>query len=168
MNKCELIKQHLSTLSLHELLRYRLKLCTSETNEDIELDISDLFKYPTRLETSYFDNWNKDLLKSLFHKLEDNDVDINAENNQGIDDYVSHESGLHKTGFHAIGLNNRDFNEGVTVTQLDEKITNLLSQKVFSDKDKRTLDMFDNFLASTNSHKVTMIHSSFHRKIEHL
>ena len=65
MNKSQLIKEHLSNLSLYELLRYRLKLCTGEPNEDIELDISDLFKYPARLETSYSDNWQKDLHKSL-------------------------------------------------------------------------------------------------------
>jgi hypothetical protein len=71
MNKSQLIKEHLSNLSLYDLLRYRLKLCTGEPNEDIELDISDLFKYPARLETSYFDNWQKDLHKALYLKLED-------------------------------------------------------------------------------------------------
>jgi hypothetical protein len=71
MNKSQLIKDHLSKLSSYELLRYRLKLCTGEPNEDIELDISDLFKYPARLETSYFDNWQKDLHKALYLKLED-------------------------------------------------------------------------------------------------
>jgi hypothetical protein len=69
MNKSQLIKEHLSNLSLYELLKYRLKLCTGEPNEDIELDISDLFKYPARLETSYSDNWQKDLHKYLYLKL---------------------------------------------------------------------------------------------------
>jgi len=70
MNKCELIKQHLSQLNLHELLKYRLLLCSGEPNENIELDVIDLFKYPARLETSYFDNWQKDILKALFRSLE--------------------------------------------------------------------------------------------------
>jgi hypothetical protein len=70
MNKREFIKQHLSQLNLRELLRYRLLLCSSGPWEDIELDITDLFKYPARLETSYFDNWHKDVLKALFKKLE--------------------------------------------------------------------------------------------------
>lgn len=70
MNKREFIKQHLSQLSLRELLKYRLLLCSSGPWEDIELDITDLFKYPARLETSYFDNWHKDVLKALFKKLE--------------------------------------------------------------------------------------------------
>jgi hypothetical protein len=70
MNKRELIKNHLSQLSLSELLRYRLLFCIGELNEDIELDITDLFKYPARLQTSYLDNWQKDALKALFLKLE--------------------------------------------------------------------------------------------------
>lgn len=70
MNKREFIKQHLSQLSLRELLKYRLLLCSSGPWEDIELDITDLFKYPARLESSYFDNWHKDVLKALFKKLE--------------------------------------------------------------------------------------------------
>ncbi|MFT4775871.1 MAG: hypothetical protein ACI9B7_000236 [Oleispira sp.] len=71
MKKSQLIKEHLSKLSAYELLRYRLKLCTGEPNENIELDISDLFKYPARLETSYFDNWQKDLNRALYLVLED-------------------------------------------------------------------------------------------------
>ncbi|MFQ3190373.1 MAG: hypothetical protein ACI936_001504 [Paraglaciecola sp.] len=70
MNKRELIKQHLTVLNLQQLLRYRLLLCSGEPNEDLELDISDLFKHPTRLETSYLDNWQQDVLKSLFRHLQ--------------------------------------------------------------------------------------------------
>jgi len=43
MKKRELIKQHLSQLNLQELLRYRLLFCTGEPNEDLELNITDLF-----------------------------------------------------------------------------------------------------------------------------
>lgn len=70
MKKRELIKQHLSQLNLQELLKYRLLLCSGELNEDLELDITDLFKYPKRLETSYFDNWQKDVLKTLFRCID--------------------------------------------------------------------------------------------------
>lgn len=70
MNKRELIKQHLTALNLQQLLRYRLLLCSGEPNEDLELDISDLFKHPTRLETSYLDNWQQDVLRSLFRHLQ--------------------------------------------------------------------------------------------------
>lgn len=70
MNNRQLIKHHLIGLPLHELLRYRLLFCVSQPNEDIELDINDLFKYPTRLETSYVDNWLKDILRALFIKLD--------------------------------------------------------------------------------------------------
>jgi hypothetical protein len=70
MNKFELIKQHLSQLNLQDLLKYRLLLCSGEPNENIELDVIDLFKYPARLETSYFDNWQKDVLKALFLSFE--------------------------------------------------------------------------------------------------
>jgi hypothetical protein len=66
MKKRELIKQHLSQLNLKELLKYRLLFCSSEPTEDLELDITDLFKCPTRLKTSYVDNWQKDVLKALF------------------------------------------------------------------------------------------------------
>jgi hypothetical protein len=34
MNKSQLIKEHLSKLSAYELLRFRLKLCNGEPNED--------------------------------------------------------------------------------------------------------------------------------------
>ncbi len=71
MNKRGLIKYHLSQLSLRELLRYRLLLCSGEPNENIELDVVDLFKYPARLETSYFDNWQRDVLKTLFCLLDE-------------------------------------------------------------------------------------------------
>jgi hypothetical protein len=70
MKNRELIKQHLSQLNLQELLKYRLLLCSGELNEDLELDITDLFKYPKRLETSYFDNWQKDVLKTLFRCID--------------------------------------------------------------------------------------------------
>ena len=71
MNKRELIKHHLSQLSVRELFSYRLLLCSGEPNENIELDVIDLFKYPARLQTSYFDNWQKDVLKALFRSLEE-------------------------------------------------------------------------------------------------
>ena len=71
MNKRELIKHHLSQLNLRELLSYRLLLCSGEPNENIELDVIDLFKYPARLQTSYFDNWQKDVLKALFRSLKE-------------------------------------------------------------------------------------------------
>ncbi|MEP7705935.1 hypothetical protein [Paraglaciecola sp. 25GB23A] len=70
MNNRQLIKHHLIGLSLHELLRYRLLFCASQSNEDIELDIKDLFKHPGRLQTSYVDNWLKDILRALFIKLD--------------------------------------------------------------------------------------------------
>ncbi|MFT4609114.1 MAG: hypothetical protein ACJA1S_000898 [Cellvibrionaceae bacterium] len=124
MKKSQLIKEYLSKLSLYELLRYRLKLCTGEPNEDIELDISDLFKYPTRLETSYYDNWQKDLFKSLYLTLE---------------------------------------GEFDTAQELNKRIEGLFSEKRFSEKDERTLTMFDNFLASLKSSNVTFIYSSLKR-----
>ena len=71
MNKRVLIKHHLSQLNLRELLSYRLLLCSGEPNENIELDVIDLFKYPARLQTSYFDNWQKDVLKALFRSLKE-------------------------------------------------------------------------------------------------
>jgi hypothetical protein len=129
MKKRELIKQHLSSLNINELLRYRLLLCSGEQNEDLELDISDLFKYPARLETSYVDNWQKDVLKFLFRYLED---------------------------------------EFESPRQLDEKIADVLSKKMFSEKDNRTLNMFESFLASMQSSNVVMIHSSLHRKLDKL
>jgi hypothetical protein len=129
MKKRELIKQHLSSLNINELLRYRLLLCSGEQNEDLELDISDLFKYPARLETSYVDNWQKDVLKFLFRYLED---------------------------------------EFESPRQLDEKIADVLSKKMFSEKDNRTLNMFESFLASMQSSNVVMIHSSLHRKLNKL
>jgi hypothetical protein len=129
MNKRELIKKHLSELNLNELLNYRLLFSSSELKEDIELDITDLFKYPARLETSYVDNWEKDLLKALFYNI------------KGKFDSSS---------------------------QIDEKITDLLSQKIFTDKDKRTIMLFENFLASLQSSNVVLIHSSLHRKVDKL
>jgi hypothetical protein len=125
MRKSQLIKEYLSTLSLYDLLSYRLKLCSGEPNEDIELDISDLFKYPTRLETSYYDNWLKDLFKSLYLTLE---------------------------------------GEFDTAQELNQRIERLFSEKRFSEKDERTLTMFDNFLASLKSSNVTFIHSSLKRR----
>jgi hypothetical protein len=129
MNKRELIKNHLSQLSHIELLEYRLLLCSGELKEDIELDITDLFKYPTRLETSYFDNWQKDVLKALFRKLG---------------------------------------GEFESPNQIDESILTLLSKQSFSEKDKRTIALFENFLASLQSKKVVLIHSSLHRKLDNL
>ncbi|AGH44182.1 hypothetical protein [Paraglaciecola psychrophila] len=129
MKKRELIKQHLSLLNINELLRYRLLLCSGEQNEDLELDISDLFKYPARLETSYVDNWQKDVLKFLFRYLEE---------------------------------------EFESPRQLDEKIADVLSKKMFSEKDNRTLNIFESFLASMQSSNVVMIHSSLHRKLDKL
>jgi hypothetical protein len=125
MNKSLLIKEYLSKLSLYDLLSYRLKLCSGEPNEDIELDISDLFKYPTRLETSYFDNWQKDLFKSLYLSL---DGEFNTEQ------------------------------------EVHQRIVTLFSEKVFSDKDERTLVMFDNFLTSVKTSNVSLIHASIQRK----
>jgi hypothetical protein len=129
MKKRELIKQHLSLLNINELLRYRLLLCTGEPNEDLELDVRDLFKYPSRLETSYVDNWQKDVLKSLFRNIE---------------------------------------GEFATSGEIDEKISVLLSKRVFSEKDNRTLSMFESFLASMQSSNVVMIHSGLHRKLDKL
>ena len=129
MNKRKLIKKHLTQLSLIELLRYRLLLRASEPNEDVELDITDLFRYPARLETSYLDNWQKDVLKSLFRKL------------------------------------GAEFESS---SQIDQSILDLLSKQGFSDKDKRTLALFENFLASMQNNKVVLIHSSLHRKIDKL
>ena len=129
MKKRELIKQHLFSLNVNELLRYRLLLCSGEPNEDLELDISDLFKYPARLETSYVDNWQKDVLKSLFRYLE---------------------------------------GEFESFHQLDEKIGDVLSKQIFTEKDNRTLNMFESFLVSMQSSNVVMIHSSLHRKLDKL
>tara|TARA_R110002126_G_scaffold160458_11_gene308122 strand:+ start:5276 stop:5671 length:396 start_codon:yes stop_codon:yes gene_type:complete len=127
MKKRELIKQHLSLLNINELLRYRLLLCTGEPNEDLELDINDLFKYPSRLETSYVDNWQKDVLKSLFRNLE---------------------------------------GEFATSAEMDEKISDFLSKRVFTEKDNRTLSMFESFSASMQCSNVVMIHSELHRKLD--
>jgi hypothetical protein len=129
MNKFELIKQHLSQLNLHELLKYRLLLCSGEPNENIELDIIDLFKYPERLETSYFDNWQKDVLKALFHSFE---------------------------------------GELETSSQLDMKIEGLLSTQTFSEKDERTLLLFENFMISLQSSNVVSIHSLSNNKLNKL
>ena len=129
MNKCELIKQHLLQLNLQELLKYRLLLCSGEPNENIELDIIDLFKYPARLETSYFDNWQKDVLKALFRSLE---------------------------------------GELETSSQLDRKIEELLLTQTFSEKDERTLSVFENFMISLQSSNVVSIHSLLHNKFEKL
>ena len=129
MNKRELIKIHLSKLSLVKLLRYRLLLCCGVSNEDIELDISDLFKYPARLETSYFDNWQKDVLKSLFRKLEG---EIESPN------------------------------------QMDEAIGVLLLKHLFSEKDLRTISLFDDFIASLQSKKVVLMHAPLQRKLHKL
>jgi hypothetical protein len=129
MNKCELIKQHLSQLNLQELLKYRLLLCSGEPNENIELDIIDLFKYPARLETSYFDNWQKDVLKALFRSLE---------------------------------------GELQTSSQLDRKIEELLLTQTFSEKDERTLAVYENFMISLQSSNVVSIHSLLHNKFDKL
>jgi hypothetical protein len=127
MNKCELIKQHLSQLNLQDLLKYRLLLCSGEPNENIELDIIDLFKYPARLETSYFDNWQKDVLKALFRSLE---------------------------------------GELQTSSQLDRKIEELLLTQTFSEKDERTLAVYENFMISLQSSNVVSIHSLLHNKFD--
>ena len=129
MNKRELIKQHLSQLNLQELLKYRLLLCSGEPNENIELDVIDLFKYPARLETSYLDNWQKDVLKTLFRSFE---------------------------------------GELQTSSQLDRKIEKLLSKQTFSEKDERTLLLFENFMVSLQSSNVVSIHSSLHNKLDKL
>jgi hypothetical protein len=129
MNKRELIKHHLSQLSLRELLRYRLLLCSGEPNENIELDVIDLFKYPARLETSYFDNWQKDLLKTLFRSLKE---------------------------------------EFQAPDEMALKIEELLSKQTFSEKDERTLVLFENFLVSLQSSNVVSIHSSLHNKLNKL
>lgn len=129
MNKFELIKQHLLQLNLQELLKYRLLLCSGEPNENIELDIIDLFKYPARLETSYFDNWQKDVLKALFRSLE---------------------------------------GELQTSSQLDRKIEELLLTQTFSEKDERTLAVYENFMISLQSSNVVSIHSLLHNKFDKL
>jgi hypothetical protein len=129
MKKRELIKQHLSQLNLHQLLKYRLLFCSGESNEDLELDIIDLFKYPKRLETSYLDNWQKDVLKALFHDLG---------------------------------------GECGSSCLLDEKIADLLSKRVFSEKDNRTLGLFENFTTSLQSNNVELLHSSLHHKLDRL
>jgi hypothetical protein len=114
---------------LQELLKYRLLLCSGEPNENIELDIIDLFKYPERLETSYFDNWQKDVLKALFHSFE---------------------------------------GEIETSNQLDMKIEGLLSTQTFSEKDERTLLLFENFMISLQSSNVVSIHSLSNNKLNKL
>jgi hypothetical protein len=129
MNKRELIKHHLSQLSVRELFSYRLLLCSGEPNENIELDVIDLFKYPARLQTSYFDNWQKDVLKALFRSFEE---------------------------------------EFQTSSQMDIKIEKLLSKQTFSEKDDRTLLLFENFLVSLKSTNVVSIHSSLHDKLDKL
>jgi hypothetical protein len=129
MNKRELIKHHLSQLSVRELFSYRLLLCSGEPNENIELDVIDLFKYPARLQTSYFDNWQKDVLKALFRSFEE---------------------------------------EFQTSSQMDIKIEKLLSKQTFSEKDNRTLLLFENFLISLKSTNVVSIHSSLHDKLDKL
>jgi hypothetical protein len=129
MNKRGLIKYHLSQLSLRELLRYRLLLCSGEPNENIELDVVDLFKYPARLETSYFDNWQRDVLKTLFRLLDE---------------------------------------EFQTSSLMDKRITELLSKQTFSEKDERTLLLFENFMASLKSNNVVSIHSLLHNKLDNL
>jgi hypothetical protein len=129
MNKRELIKHHLSQLNVRELFSYRLLLCSGEPNENIELDVIDLFKYPARLQTSYFDNWQKDVLKALFRSFEE---------------------------------------EFQTSSQMDIKIEKLLSKQTFSEKDNRTLLLFENFLVSLKSTNVVSIHSSLHDKLDKL
>jgi hypothetical protein len=129
MNKRGLIKYHLSQLSLRELLRYRLLLCSGEPNENIELDVVDLFKYPARLETSYFDNWQRDVLKTLFRLLDE---------------------------------------EFQTSSLMDKRITELLSKQTFSEKDERTLLLFENFMVSLKSNNVVSIHSLLHNKLDNL
>jgi hypothetical protein len=129
MNKRELIKHHLSQLNVRELFSYRLLLCSGEPNENIELDVIDLFKYPARLQTSYFDNWQKDVLKALFRSFEE---------------------------------------EFQTSSQMDIKIEKLLSKQTFSEKDDRTLLLFENFLVSLKSTNVVSIHSSLHDKLDKL
>jgi hypothetical protein len=129
MNKRGLIKYHLSQLSLRELLRYRLLLCSGEPNENIELDVVDLFKYPARLETSYFDNWQRDVLKTLFRLLDE---------------------------------------EFQTSSLMDKRITELLSKQTFSEKDERTLVLFENFMVSLKSNNVVSIHSLLHNKLDNL
>lgn len=129
MKKRELIKQHLAVLNLRQLLRYRLLLCSGELNDDLELDISDLFKHPARLETSYLDNWQKDVLRSLFRHL------------QG---------------------------EFESSSQIDAEIADLLSKPRFSEKDNRTIELFNVFLTSLQSSNVVSIHSSLHRKLDKL
>jgi hypothetical protein len=129
MNKRELIKHHLSQLNVRELFSYRLLLCSGEPNENIELDVIDLFKYPARLQTSYFDNWQKDVLKALFRSFEE---------------------------------------EFQTSSQMDIKIEKLLSKQTFSEKDNRTLLLFENFLISLKSTNVVSIHSSLHDKLDKL
>jgi hypothetical protein len=90
MNKRKLIKKHITQLSLIELLRYRLLLRASEPNEDVELDITDLFRYPARLETSYLDNWQKDVLKALYRKLQ-GEFESDSHIEQSIFDLFAHQ-----------------------------------------------------------------------------
>ena len=129
MKKRELIKQHLAVLNLQQLLKYRILLCSGEPNENLELDITDLFKHPARLETSYLDNWKKDVLRSLFRHLE---------------------------------------GEFESSSHIDEEIADLLSKQIFSDKDKRTIELFENFLAVLQTSNIELIHSSLHRKLDNL
>jgi hypothetical protein len=126
MNNRQLIKHHLIGLSLHELLRYRLLFCVSQTNEDIELDIKDLFKYPGRLQTSYVDNWLKDILRALFIKLD---------------------------------------GELCSLMQVEKSISELINEPLFTAKDQRTLALFDDFLASENSHNVAFLHQALQQRL---
>jgi hypothetical protein len=126
MNNRQLIKHHLIGLSLHELLRYRLLFCVSQTNEDIELDIKDLFKYPGRLQTSYVDNWLKDILRALFIKLD---------------------------------------GELCSLMQVEKSISELINEPLFTAKDQRTLGLFDDFLASENSHNVAFLHQALQQRL---
>jgi hypothetical protein len=50
-----------------------------------------------------------------------------------------------------------------TAQELNKRIEGLFSEKRFSEKDERTLTMFDNFLASLKSSNVTFIYSSLKR-----
>jgi hypothetical protein len=126
MNNRQLIKHHLIGLPLHELLRYRLLFCVSQINEDIELDIQDLFKYPARLETSYVDNWRKDILKALFIQLE---------------------------------------GDLCSLEQVEKSISELLSERLFTAKDQRTLALFEDFLVSEKSHNVAFLHQALQKRL---
>lgn len=129
MNKRDLIKHHLTQLSIQDLLRYRLLFCSGTANEDIELDITDLFKYPGRLQTSYLDNWQRDVLKALFINIK-----------PGPD----------------------------TPAHIESCITTLLGGRSLSDKDQRTLALFDDFLATQKASNVELIHRSLHNRLNKL